>query len=297
MHVAITGSSGLVGGELVSLLKTEGHSVTRIVRGMAGEGEVAWHPDREEFDSAPLEGVDAVVHLAGENIAGGRWNKARKQRMRDSRIVGTRLLCEGLAKMKAPPKTLVAASAIGIYGSRGEEVLDESSSTGEGFLPVLCQDWEAAAKAAVDVGMRVVNIRIGLVLSPKGGALTKMLLPFKLGGGGIVGSGKQWWSWISLDDTVGAIHHAIVTESLRGPVNLVAPNSVTNREFTKTLGRVLKRPTIVPLPAFFLRLALGEMAHELLLASDHVKPRALVASGYEFQHPELEVALRHVLGK
>ncbi len=296
MHIAVTGSRGLVGSELVPFLTTGGHQVTRVVRGDAGEGELAWNPETGQFD-ADLEGIDAVVHLAGENIANRRWNAAQKKRIRDSRVDGTRVLCENLARMTTPPKVLVSASAIGYYGSRGDQLLDESSSAGSGFLAEVSQEWEAATQPAREAGIRVVNLRFGIILSPRGGALAKVLTPFKLGGGGIVGNGRQYWSWISIDDAVGAVHHAIMTDSLSGPVNAVAPNAVTNHEFTKTLGRVLSRPTLVPLPAFAARLALGEMANELLLASTRVEPKQLSDSAYEFRHCQLEDALRHLLGR
>lgn len=297
MHIAITGSSGLVGSTLVPLLTTGGHSVTRLVRHEAGEGEVAWNPQAESFDASLLDGIDAIVHLAGENIAASRWNNRVKQRLRDSRVVATRRLCEGLAKMSAPPKVLVCASAIGFYGDRGEELLDEDATVGSSFLAELARDWEAATEPAAEAGIRVVNLRYGVILSPKDGALAKMLLPFKLGGGGRVGSGRQYWSWISIDDAAGAILHALMTDNLRGPVNAVAPNPVTNQEFTKTLGRVLGRPTVMPMPAFAARLALGEMADELLLASARVEPKKLLRSGYDFRQPTLEAALRHLLGR
>jgi len=297
MNIAVTGASGLVGSELIPFLTTGGHDVTRIVRGEAGDGEVNWDPAAGNFDVSSIDGVDAVVHLAGENITAGRWTAALKQRIRDSRVNGTRLLCEALARMKTPPKVLIAASAIGFYGNRGDEVLDESSEPGEGFLSEVCQEWEAATTPAKDACIRVVNLRIGVVLSPKGGALAKMLTPFKLGGGGIIGDGGQYWSWISIDDVAGAIHHALMTDTLSGPVNVVAPNAPTNREFTKTLGRVLRRPAILSMPAFAARLALGEMANDLLLASTRAEPKKLLESGYKFRQPTLEQSLRHVLGK
>jgi uncharacterized protein (TIGR01777 family) len=297
MRIAITGSTGLVGSTLVPLLATGGHSVTRLVRREAKAGEVTWNPKAETFDASPLNGGDAVVHLAGENIAASRWNARVKERLRNSRVAATRLLCEGLAKMATPPKVLVCASAIGYYGDRGDEKLDEDSKPGSSFLADLVRDWEAATKPAAEAGIRVVNLRFGVILSPKDGALSKMLLPFKLGGGGRVGSGKQYWSWISIDDAAGAVHHAIMNEGLSGPVNAVAPTPVTNLEFTKTLGRVLRRPTILPMPAFAARLALGEMADELLLASSRVDAKRLVQSGYDFRQPTLEAALRHLLGR
>jgi len=296
MHIAVTGASGLVGSTLVPLLTTGGHQVTRLVRGEAAEGEASWNPEAA-FDASPLDGIDGVVHLAGENIAAARWSARVKERIRNSRVQGTRSLCESLAAMKSPPKVLVCASAIGFYGDRCDEVLSEGSPAGTGFLAEVAQAWEAATQPARDIGIRVVKLRFGVILSPKDGALAKMLAPFKFGGGGRVGSGKQYWSWISIDDAAGAVHHALMTESLVGPVNAVAPNPVTNLEFTKTLGRVLNRPTILPMPATAARLALGEMADELLLASLRVKPNALLRSGYDFRQPTLEAALRHLLGK
>jgi uncharacterized protein (TIGR01777 family) len=296
LHVAVSGSSGLVGSTLVPLLTTGGHQVTRLVRGQAREGEVTWDPSGE-FDGAVLDGIEAVVHLAGENIAAGRWTASVKERIRTSRVQGTRLLCEGLANATSPPKVLVCASAIGFYGDRGDEELTEKSSGGSGFLPEVVREWEAATQPARDAGIRVVNLRFGVILSPRGGALAKMLLPFKLGVGGRVGSGRQYWSWISIDDAAGAIYHALMTDALSGPVNAVAPNPATNAEFTRTLGRVLRRPTVFPMPAFAARLALGQMADELLLASARVVPRELQRTDYHFRQPTLEAALRHVLGR
>lgn len=297
MNVAITGSSGLVGSSLVPLLTTGGHSVTKLVRRSPDDGEVKWDPQADSFDASSLDGIDAVVHLAGENIAGARWNPKVKQRLRDSRVPATRTLCEGLARMDKPPKIVVCASAIGFYGNRGDEVLDEESEVGSTFLAQLVKDWEEATRPATDAGIRVVNLRFGVILSPKDGALAKMLLPFKMGVGGKIGSGKQFMSWLSIDDAAGMIHHALMTEQLVGPVNAVTPNPVTNLEFTKTLGKVLRRPTIFPLPGFVARLAVGEMADELLLASARVEPQQLEQSGYEFRHPTLEGALRHLLGR
>ena len=297
MDVCITGASGLVGSALTPFLTTGGHTVAKFVRRFANPGEIAWNPDKGEIDAAAIEGKSAVVHLAGESIAEGRWTAAKKARIRDSRVDGTRLLCEALGRLKSPPRVLVSASAIGYYGDRGDEELTEESKPGTGFLPDVCRAWEEATRPASEAGIRVVNARSGMILSPRGGALAKMLLPFKLCVGGVVGSGRQYWSWISLDDVVGGIHHAIMTESLRGPVNFVAPQPVTNREFTKTLGKALGRPTIFPMPALAARLALGEMANDLLLASARVLPKQLEASGYEFRHRDLETALRHLLGK
>lgn len=245
--------------------------------------------------SVGSEGPDAVVHLAGENIARARWSERQKALIRDSRVKGTRLLCDLLARYSPPPKALVCASAVGYYGDRADEILKEESAPGSGFLADVCREWEAATQPAVERGIRVVNLRIGIVLSPMGGALAKMLTPFKLGVGGTIGSGRQYMSWIALDDVVGAIHFALTNESLHGPVNAVAPNPVTNREFTHTLGRVLSRPTLFPMPAFAARLVLGEMADALLLASARVEPAQLLASGFTFRHPDLEAALRALL--
>jgi uncharacterized protein (TIGR01777 family) len=299
MKVLVTGSTGMVGSALVSSLAAQGHHVTRLVRSSqpAAEATAFWDPDKDQIDAAALEDLDVAVHLAGENIAAGRWNAERKARIRDSRVRGTRLLSETLARLSRPPKALLSASAIGYYGSRGDEVMREESSPGTDFLAEVCRDWEAATTPALDRGIRVIQMRIGVILSSRGGALVKMLTPFKLGAGGRVGSGRQYMSWIALDDVVGAIHHCWMTESLQGPVNLVTPNPVTNLEFTKTLGRVLGRPTIMPLPAFAARLAIGEMADALLLASTRVEPGKLIATNSAFRFPRLEEALRHVLGK
>ena len=298
MNILVTGSTGLVGSSVVSFLKTGGHRVLRLVRGTTGGADdVVWDPAAGTIESAKLETLDAVVHLAGENIASGRWSAAKKARIRDSRVNGTRLLSEALAKLARKPRVLVCASAIGFYGDRGDEVLTESSPPGTSFLCNVCRDWESATEPARQAGIRVVNLRIGVVLTPRGGALAKMLLPFKLGVGGIVGSGRQFWSWIALDVVVGAIHQAFICESLSGPVNTVSPEPTTNRNFTKTLGQVLRRPTIFPMPALAAKLLLGEMAEELLLASTRVLPSQLQSSGYAFRCPQLEGALRHVLGQ
>lgn len=297
MHVAVTGATGLVGRELTPLLTTGGHEVTRLVRREAGEGEVRWDPQADTFSADALDGVEAVVHLAGKNIASNRWNAKVKAEIRDSRVGPTRALCEGLARMQNPPKTLVCASAIGFYGNRGDETLDESSAAGEGYLPEVCQQWEAATQPASEAGIRVVNLRFGVILSPKDGALKKMLLPFQMGAGGILGSGKQYMSWIAIDDAAGVILHAMMTEALTGPVNAVAPESCTNHTFTKTLGRVLSRPTIFPMPGFAARLVMGEMADDLLLASTRVEPKRLLDTDYDFRQPTLEAALRHLLGR
>ena len=298
MNVLVTGATGLVGSTVVPFLTTGGHHVLRLVRKSTGrDDEIIWNPDAGTIDSQKLNGLDGVVHLAGENIASGRWTAEKKARIRDSRVNGTALLCETLAQLKKPPKVLVCASAIGYYGDSGDKEMFESSSPGTSFLCDVCRDWEQATDSARLAGIRVVNLRIGVVLTPRGGALAKMLLPFKLCGGGNVGHGRQYWSWIAIDDVVGAIHHALTTGGLFGPVNAVSPEPVTNAVFTKTLGKVLRRPTIIPMPAFAAKWALGEMADELLLASTRVIPRRLTETGYQFRCPTLEAALRHVLGR
>jgi uncharacterized protein (TIGR01777 family) len=296
-HIALTGASGLIGSALRRRLEAAGHRVTPLVRRSAAAGEISWDPEAGRLNPDKLDGVDAVVHLAGENV-GARWTRERKARIRSSRIRGTRLLSEALARTRRRPSVLVSASAIGIYGSRGDEILTENSPLGDAahdFLAGVGQEWEAAAEPARSAGIRVVHPRFGLVLSPAGGALKKMLLPFRLGLGGRLGDGSQWMSWISIDDVVGAIHKVLVTDSFSGPVNLTAPVPVRNRDFTRTLGRVLSRPTPFPIPAAALRLALGEMASATLLASARALPKRLLASGFGFEHPDLEGGLRHVL--
>jgi uncharacterized protein (TIGR01777 family) len=297
MRVLVSGASGFIGSALVPTLTAGGHTVTRLVRSTPrpGQAEIPWNPAARSIGTPALEGLDAVVHLAGENIASGRWTAAKKASIRDSRVQGTSVLCEALAQLVNPPKALLCASAIGYYGDRGQTILREESLPGTGFLAEVCQAWEAATAPAVQRGIRVVHLRFGVVLSPAGGPLATMLTPFRLGLGGVVGTGKQYISWIALDDVLGAIQHALSTETLEGPVNVVAPQAVTNQEFTTTLGRVLRRPTRLPLPAFAARLLFGEMADALLLASTRVTPARLVASGYTFQYPKLEEALRHLL--
>jgi uncharacterized protein (TIGR01777 family) len=296
MHIVVTGASGLIGSALLPRLSADGHRVTRLVRSQPAPGEAAirWDPEAGSLDAKSLEGIDAAVHLAGENIA-ARWTAEKKRRIRDSRVNGTRLLSDTLARLERPPQALVCASAIGYYGDRGDELLSEESPPGRGFLAEVCQAWEAAADAARHKGIRVVHLRFGVVLSPAGGALAKMLPPFRLGLGGPLGSGRQYMSWIAIDDAVGAIQHALATEALQGPANAAAPNPVRNREFTRALARVLRRPALVPMPAFAARLLFGEMADELLLASARVQPAKLLATGYTFRYPELEGALRHLL--
>ena len=303
--VAVTGSRGLVGSALAPALAAAGHRVLRLVRGAAaapaapavGARVARWDPESGALDSSALAGVDAVVHLAGESVAGGRWTEAKKRRIRSSRVDGTRGLAASLARLERPPRVLVSASAVGYYGDRGAELLREGSAPGTGFLAEVCQEWETATEPAARARIRVVRLRIGMVVSRRGGALAAMLTPFRLGAGGPVGGGTQWVSWIAIDDLVAAILHALDTASLAGAVNAVAPEPVQNRELARTLGRVLGRPALLPLPAFAARLLLGQMADELLLASARVEPARLQATGFAFRHPTLEDALRHELGR
>jgi uncharacterized protein (TIGR01777 family) len=296
MEVLITGASGFIGSALVPALTGGGNAVRRLVRRAAARpGEYRWDPAAGEVEPAALEGVDAVVHLAGETVA-GRWTDEKKQRILRSRVDGTRTLSEALTSVARPPQALVTASAIGYYGDRGDELLTEDSAPGDGFLAEVVREWEAASRPAEEAGIRVARMRFGIVLSPAGGALKTMLTPFRLGVAGKLGSGRQWMSWVSIDDVVGAIQHALATAELTGVANTVAPNPVTNAEFTKTLGRVLRRPTVLPVPSAALRLALGEFSQEAL-SSARVEPRRLLESGYVFRHHELEQALRHVLGR
>ncbi|HXF06211.1 MAG TPA: TIGR01777 family oxidoreductase [Blastocatellia bacterium] len=296
MNILVSGSSGFIGSALVAALRAGDHRVVRLVRPQSkADGPVVrWDPDTGTIDRAGLEGIEAVIHLAGASIA-ERWTPEHKTRIRESRVRGTRLLSEALAEQARPPGVLICASATGYYGHRGDEWLTEESPPGTGFLADVCQQWEAAAEPARQRGIRVVNLRIGIVLGRQGGALARMLLPFRLGLGGTIGCGRQYWSWIALDDLVSAFLHALVTDSLSGPVNVVSPVPVTNREFTRTLGRVLARPTVFPLPAPVARFLLGEMADELLLASARVRPVRLLESGFQFRYPDLESALRHLL--
>ncbi|MFQ5751981.1 MAG: TIGR01777 family oxidoreductase [bacterium] len=298
MKILVTGSTGLLGSALVPFLTTSGNDVFPLVQSTSDKKDagIMWDPYAETVDKQALEGADALVHLAGENIA-KRWTEEQKAKIHASRVPLTRFLSKTLTELKTPPNVFVCASAIGYYGDRGDEILQEDSPSGQGFLAELTREWEAATVAASGHGIRVVNLRFGLVLSPEGGALEKMLFPFKMGAGGLVGSGDQYWSWIAIDDVVGAIHHAIITDGLTGAVNVVAPNPVTNREFTKILGRVLSRPTFFPMPSFAARLAFGEMADALLLASTRVQPAKLQQSGYVFRFPYLEDALRHLLAQ
>lgn len=295
--VAVSGASGLVGKQLVSYLQTDGHKVCALSRKDTGnyEDTILWDPEKGVTNPARLESVDTIVHLAGENIAAGRWTESLKARIRSSRVNGTRSLVQSLRPLAKRPSTLVCASAIGYYGDQGDRILDESATAGTGFLPDVCKAWEQEAMAAQELGIRVVCVRIGVVLSPQGGALAKMLLPFKLGVGGVMGSGSQYWSWIGLHDLVRVLAFCVKNESLCGAVNGVSPQPLTNRDFTKVLAGVLHRPAIFPMPAFMARLALGEMANDLLLASTRVVPKKLVDAGFEFQGPDLKSCLEQEL--
>jgi uncharacterized protein len=301
LRILLSGSTGFVGAALVERLQSEAHDVVRLVRSPPHDdgSMIEWDPVGGRIDASKLEGFDAIIHLAGENIA-GRWTEKKKRAIRDSRIIGTRTLAEAIGKQTKPPLVFICASAVGIYGNRGDTILDESSARGKGFLADVVTDWESVAQQARKSApnLRIVNLRFGLILSPDGGALGKMLTPFKLGVAGVIGTGDQWWSWIARDDAVAIAERALVDDRLSGPVNVVTPNPVTNREFTKTLGRVLGRPAVVPMPAFAAKLAFGrEMAEETMLASARIDPARLREIGYEFQFPELEVALRTMLAR
>lgn len=299
MKVLVSGGTGLIGKELIKTLEKNGHYVKYLTRTL-NNGGIHWNPEEGNLDSQALKGFDAVVHLAGENIAGknpiqGRWTKDRKDKIRESRVKGTRLLSETLAELENPPKVFISASAIGFYGDRGDEKLFEDSSIGKGFLAEVCQEWEKETKAAVEKGIRVVNTRFGVILSKSGGALASMLPPFKAGVGGILGDGKQYMSWISLEDAVRAIIYAIENESIKGAINIVAPNPVTNFDYTKILGKVIHKPTIFPVPKFGIKLLFGEMGEELLLASNRVLPKKLLDSGFVFKNEHLAGALKSIL--
>ena len=295
MKIIIAGASGLVGSALVPSLEAKGDEVTRLVRGAPRAGEIEWHPNQDEIDPATLKGFDAVINLAGENIAEGRWTDEKKRRIHDSRVNGTHLLAEAIVKLAQKPRVFLCASATGFYGDRGDEILDEHSESGGGFLAGVCREWERATDPAVNANVRVVNSRFGPIIARAGGMMARMLTPFKMGVGGKVGSGKQYISWVAIDDVVGAITLALTDESVRGPVNVVSPDPVTNEEFTKTLGEVLSRPTALTIPAFAARLTFGEMADEMLLVSQRVIPKRLSEAGYGFQYPALEGAFRKYL--
>jgi hypothetical protein len=296
MKIVVSGSTGLIGSALTALLASQGHDVVPLVRRRPGAGEraVGWDPERGAIDRAGLDGADVVIHLAGENVF-GRWSPAKKQRIRDSRVQGTRLVSDAIAGLARPPKTLLAASAIGYYGDRGDEEVTEQSTPGEDFLAHVARDWEAATASATRAGIRVVNLRFGVVLTPSKGALAKMLPAFRLGLGGPVGSGNQYLSWITLDDACHAVLHALARSDLVGPVNITAPHPVTNREFARSLGKVLGRPAVVTVPAFALRMAFGTDGAAMLQSGQRVRPGRLLASGFRFSFDTVEPALRHLL--
>ncbi|WP_030805286.1 TIGR01777 family oxidoreductase [Streptomyces sp. NRRL S-337] len=296
MRIAITGSTGLIGTALVRSLRTDGHDVVRLVRRAPAAGdEVRWDPARQQVDTAGLAGCEAVVHLAGAGVGDHRWTTAYKQQIRDSRVLGTRALAEALASMDVPPRVFVSGSAIGYYGDTGDRRTDESAPAGHGFLPEVCVDWEAAARPAQDAGIRTVFARTGLVVARSGGAWGRLFPVFRLGLGGRLGDGSQYWSFISLHDHIAALRHLVTTEELTGPVNLTAPEPVTNREVTAVMGRVLHRPTLFSVPAPVLRIALGEFAGDVL-GSQRVVPKRLLESGFTFAHPRIVEAVRAAVG-
>lgn len=298
MNILVSGSSGLVGKHLLPLLRASGHAVTRLVRREARSAdEIGWNPAKGRLDGSAFDGIRCVINLSGDNIGKGRWSAEKKRRILDSRVETTGLLANTMAAASSRPETFISVSAIGCYGHRGEELLTETSELGCGFLVDVCQQWEAAANPAAAAGIRVVHPRFGMILSPEDGALAAMLTPFKLGVGGNMGNGRQYWSWLTVAEAVRILLFAVTNEQLCGPVNAVAPHPVTNAEFTKALARVLKRPAFLPMPAFAARLLLGEMADSLILSSARVLPRRLEEAGYEFLHPELESALRDILRK
>ena len=295
MRILISGASGFLGSHVVPFLQERGHAVIQLTRSPSQPEDVEWHPAQGKIEAAKLPHLDAVLHLAGENIANGLWTEAKRQRIRDSRVQSTQLLSETLASLSPCPTVFLTASAVGYYGNRGDQLLTEESESGEGFLADVCRQWEAATLPAAQAGIRTIFLRNGLVLAAKEGALGRIILPFKLGLGGQIGDGQQYWSWISITDWLYAVLHCLTTETLSGPVNTTAPQPVRNREFTKTLGRILNRPTLVPVPKFAIRLILGQMADEMLLASARVIPSRLQASGYTFFHPTLHEALQSLL--
>jgi uncharacterized protein (TIGR01777 family) len=296
MDVLISGATGLIGSALIPELEAKGHTLRRLTRTPRSEGDIRWDLDAGTIEG-DLSGTEAVIHLAGESIAEGRWTEEKKRRILESRRKGTRLLAETIVTLSEPPPVMVCVSAIGYYGDRGNELLTEESESGDLFLSEVCRKWEAAAEPAREAGIRVVHPRFGIVLSTEGGALGATLPIFKLGGGGKIGSGRQYWSWVSFDDVIGAILHSIENDALSGPVNVVAPDPPTNAEYTKVLGYVLGRPTFFAVPAPAARVALGGMADELLLASARVEPVRLQETGYSFRHPDLEETLRYLLGR
>lgn len=298
MRILVTGSSGLVGSALIPFLLIGKHHVLKLVRARTDlkSNEIAWDAERGVINPTLLEGLDVVVHLAGENIMGS-WTEEKKKRIKDSRVKGTKLLCKTLSQLDTPPKVLITASGVGYYGNQGDKVLTEVSPKGQGFLADVCEEWENATRIASEKGIRTVNLRIGMVLSPKGGALKKMLLPFQLGLGGQMGNGKQYISWIAIDDLIGVIYYAMRQSSLHGPVNAVSPYPITNGEFTKTLGAVLHRPTFLSIPDFAVKWIFGQMGEEVLLSSQRARPEALTECGFNFEYSRMGEALEYLLEK
>ena len=296
MDVLASGATGLIGSALIPELEAKGHTVRRLTRHPRREGDIRWDLEAGTIEG-DLSGADAVVHLAGESIAEGRWTEEKKRRILESRQKGTRLLAQEVAGLSEPPSVMVSVSATGYYGDRGNELLTEESESGDLFLSEVCREWEAAADPAREAGVRVVHPRFGIVLTTEGGALGTTLPIFKLGGGGKIGSGRQYWSWVSFDDVIGAILYSMENEGISGPVNVVTPDPPTNAEYTRVLGKVLNRPTLFTVPAPAARVMLGGIADDLLLASARVEPERLRETGYEFRYPELEEALRHLLGR
>jgi uncharacterized protein (TIGR01777 family) len=297
MKVVASGASGQIGSALIPALTAAGHDVVKLVRKAPGAGGAHWDPDAGVIDPGVLAGADAVVHLGGVNVSGGRWTARRKARILDSRVRSTALLARTMAAPDRKPVVFVCASGIHYYGDRGDTVVDEATGPGRGFLAEVCRRWEEATRPASAAGIRVVNLRLGPVFSPSGGPLEKMLRPVRLGVGGVVGKGRQYIPWIDVDDAIGAVAHLLITDSVSGPVNIVSPNPVTNLEWTRTAGKVLGRPTRARVPSFALRLVLGQMAEELVLASIRARPRRLLDSGYRFRYPTVELSLRHLLGR
>ena len=294
LNILVSGASGPIGSALVSALTAAGHRVSRLVRRPpAGPGEVQWNP-MQAVPPEKVSGYDAVVHLSGESIA-SHWDQKKRQAIRDSRIISTRHVAQALAQCAAKPRVLITASAIGYYGNRGQEMLTENSTPGYNFLGMVCREWEKATEPAKEAGIRTVQLRIGIMLSLAGGALKQMVKPFRFGLGGIIGNGKQYWSWVAIEDVVGAMQHALTHEGLSGPVNVVSPNPVSNIEFTRAIAQVVRRPALFPLPPFAVRLFFGQMGEELMLASARVLPTKLEASGYKFRYPELKPALVDIL--
>ena len=297
MRILITGATGLIGYALTPCLKTRGHEVLRLTRHAKQQGDMTWNPEAGELDLSGAGKLDGVVHLAGENIAEGRWTPGKKERILSSRINGTRLLCNVLAAMNEPPEVLISASGINYYGQHNAKRIDEDSPAGTGFLSEVCRGWEQATSPAGQAGIRVCRLRIGMVLTPAGGALKKMLPPFKLGLGGKVGNGNQRTGWITIDDLIGMIDCALADERWQGPINAVAKEPASNRDFTRQLARILRRPAIVPVPALLVRILFGEMVNDTVLADLPVYSKRLIDLGYKLRHPKLAGALNHLLGQ